>query len=103
MLQIFVLVLSYQLSQIDDNGCEKVVAYTSKALSARQKKIPATEKEAYAIVFGTQQFRVYLLGCHFKIVTDHNALRWLHSMEPKGRLARSVDSRLTRIHFLSCA
>ena len=96
------------LSQIDDNGYEKVVAYASKALSARQKKFSATEKEAYAIVFGTQQFRVYLLGRHFKIVTDHNALRWLHSMEPKGRLARwildlqeftfSVVHRAGRIH-----
>ena len=79
------------LSQIDDNGrenAEKVIAYASKALSARQKKFSATEKEAYAIVFGTQQFRVYLLGRHFQIVADHNALCWLHSMEPKGRLAR---------------
>ena len=43
------------LSQVDD-GHEKVVAYASKA----QKTFSATEKEAYAIVFGTQQFRVYL-------------------------------------------
>jgi phospholipid-translocating ATPase len=75
------------LSQVDDDGREKVVAYASKALSARQNKFSATEKEAYAIVFGTQQFHVYLLGRHFQIVMDHNALRWLHSMEPKGRLA----------------
>ncbi len=74
-------------TQLDDNGREMVVAYASKALSARQKKFLATEKEAYAIVFGTQQFRVYLLGRHFQIVTDHKALCWLHSMEPKGRLA----------------
>ena len=78
------------LSQIDDKGREKVIAYASKALSARQKKFSATEKEAYAIVFGTQQFRVYLLGRPFQIVTDHNALRWLHSMESKGRLARWI-------------
>ena len=78
------------LSQIDYKRPEKVVAYGSKALSARQKKFSATEKEACAIVFGTQQFRVYLLGRHFHLVTGHNALRWLHSMEPKGRLARSI-------------
>ena len=78
------------LSQLDDNEREQVVAYASKALSARQQKFSATEKEAYAVVFGTQHFRVYLLGRHFTIVTDHNALRWLHSMEPKGRLARWV-------------
>jgi hypothetical protein len=69
------------LSQVVDEGREKVVAYTSKALSARQRKFSATEKEAYAIVFGTQQFRVYLLGRHFQIVTDHNALRWLHTQQ----------------------
>ena len=96
------------LSQIDDDGLEKVVAYASKALSARQKKFSTTEKEAYAIIFGTTQFRVYLLGRHFKIVTDHSALRWLHSMEPKGRLARwimdlqefefSVVHRAGRLH-----
>ena len=50
----------------------------------------------------------YLLGRHFQIVTDHNALRWLHSMEPKGRLARwildlqefdfSVVHRAGRLH-----
>ena len=27
--------------------------------------------------------RVYLLGSHFKLVTDHNALRWLPTMEAK--------------------
>ena len=78
------------LLQIDDKGREKVIAYASKALSARHEKFSATEKEAHAIVFGTQQFRVYLLGRHFQIVTDHNALRWLHSMEPKGHLARWI-------------
>ena len=72
------------LSQIDDKGREKVIAYASKALSARQEKFSVTKKEAHAILFGTQQFCVYLLGRHFQIVMDHNVLRWLHSMEPKG-------------------
>ena len=42
-------------------------------------------------MFGTGHFRVYLLGRHFKLITDHNALRWLHAtMEAKGRLARWI-------------
>ena len=45
------------LSQVDDDGREKVVAYASKALSAQQKKFRQLKrnfKEAYAIVFRTQ-------------------------------------------------
>ena len=85
------------LSQLDDSGNEKVIAYESKALSPREQN-----------VFGTGHFRVYLLGRHFKLFTDHNALRWMHTMEGKGRLARwimdlqefnfSVVHRASRIH-----
>ncbi len=100
--------VSAVLSQLDDLGNEKVIAYASKALSPREQKYSTTEKEAFAVVFGTAHFRVYLLGRHFKLITDHNALRWLHTMEAKGRLARwiidlqefdfSVVHRAGRIH-----
>ena len=96
------------LSQLDDSGHEKVIAYASKALTPREQKYSTTEKEALAVVFGTAHLRVYLLGRHFKLITDHNALRWLHTMEAKGRLARwimdlqefdfSVVHRAGRIH-----
>ena len=61
------------LSQIDDDGLENVVAYASKALTSRVQNFSTTEKEAYAIVFGAKHYRVYLLGRHFQIITDHNA------------------------------
>lgn len=76
------------LSQVDDDGIEKPVAYASQSLSARERNYSTTEKEAYAIVYAARHFRVYLLGRRFKLVTDHKALTWLHSMEPKGHLAR---------------
>ena len=37
-----------------------------------------------------EYFRVHLLGRKFLLLTDHNALRWLHSTEPKGRRARCI-------------
>ena len=96
------------LSQRDQLGNEKVIAYASKVLSPREQKYSTTEKEAFAVVFGTAHFRVYLLGRHFQLITDHSALRWLHTMEAKGRLARwimdlqefdfSVVHRAGRIH-----
>ena len=75
-------------SQKDESGNEKVVAYASRTLTDGERKFSATEKEALAVVFGTKQFRVYLLGRKFELITDHNALRWLKSMEPKGIIAR---------------
>ena len=72
------------LSQLDDSGNEKVIAYASKALSPREQKYSTTEKEALAVVFGTGHFRVYLLSRHFKLITDRNALRWLQYHGSEG-------------------
>lgn len=41
------------------------------------------EGKAYAVVYGVQRFRGYI------IITDHQLLRWLFSLKtPSGRLAR---------------
>ena len=78
------------LAQTDNNGRERVISYASRSLSEREKAYSATEKEALAMIFAIDHFRVYLLGKEFTLVTDHSALQWLHSVEPKGRLARWV-------------
>ena len=78
------------LTQKDSCGQEHVISYASRSLSDREKRYSATEKEALAVVFATDHFRAYLLGRNFTLVTDHSALRWLHSVEPKGRIGRWV-------------
>ena len=78
------------LAQKDSQGNEHVVAYASRTLNDREKHYSAMEKEALAVVFATQNFRVYLLGKPFKLITDNRALTWLHSLEPKGRIARWI-------------
>ena len=75
------------LSQYDEDGIKHVIAYSSKALPPREQNYSTTEKEAFAIQFGTQQFRVYLVGRKFTIIMDHNALKWLNQTEPKARVA----------------
>ena len=60
------------LSQRDELGNEKVIAYASKAHSSREQKYSTTEKEAFAVVFGTAHFCVYLLSRRFKLITDHS-------------------------------
>ena len=78
------------LSQLDDDGVEKPVAFTSQSHSDRERNYSTTKKEASVIVYAVRHFRVYLLGRQYKLATDHKALTWPHNMEPKGRLARWV-------------
>ena len=78
------------LTQLDNSGREHVISYASRSLLDREKCYSTTEKEALAIIFAIDHYRVYLLGREFTLITDHSALQWLHSVEPKGRLARWV-------------
>lgn len=52
----------------------RVIVYASKVLSATKKRWSATELELYAIVFGCQEFKCYVLGTKFKIYSDHRPL-----------------------------
>ena len=39
-------------------------------------------------MYAVKQFRHYLLGSHFTVLTDHNPLVWLSSQKMQGRLSR---------------
>lgn len=48
-----------------------------------------TEKELLAVVYGIEKMRRYLEGYSFSIITDHQCLKYLKSMDkPSGRIAR---------------
>ena len=79
--------LGVVLAQHDGNGGGRVIAYASYTLSQRERNYSTMEKEALAVVTAMKHFRVYLLGRKFHVITDNSALRWLHSLEPKGRTA----------------
>lgn len=76
------------LSQWQD-GLEYACAFISRTLNKHEINYGITEKECLAVVFAVNQFRPYVYGTKFTVVTDHSALKWLMSVsEPAGRLAR---------------
>ena len=82
------------LSQCQDDGFERPVAFASRSLSAAEKSCSQLEKEGLAVVFGVKCFHQYLYGRHFVIFSDHLPLRRLFSETkavppmPSGRIQR---------------
>ncbi|CAH1243923.1 GIN1 [Branchiostoma lanceolatum] len=81
------------LSQRDAAGCDHPIAYRSRKLTDRQRKWSTIEKECYAILFATEQFRYYIYGRPFTVQSDHKPLTWLGQLRDKNR-------RLMRWSFL---
>lgn len=65
----------------EEDGVRKPVAYYSKTLNRSQRNWPAYDKELFAIIQATKQWRTYLSGRKFDIYTDHMPLKYLHSKE----------------------
>lgn len=57
------------------NDVNRVVAYFSKRTSPPESRYHSYELETLSIYNALKHFRVYLLGIHFKIITDCNAIK----------------------------
>lgn len=80
------------LSQLDDEGAKRVVAYASCTLSQAERKYCVTRKELLAVVTFIKHFRPHLLGRHFTLWMDHGSQTWLTRFkEPEGQLARWLE------------
>ncbi|XP_062557896.1 uncharacterized protein K02A2.6-like [Armigeres subalbatus] len=55
-------------------GEPRVISYASKSLTKTEKKYSTLDKEALAIAWATERFRMYLTGLDFTIKTDHKPL-----------------------------
>jgi hypothetical protein len=70
------------LSQIDNQGRERPIAFASKSLIGAQHNYCATDLELLAVKWAvTQKFKQYLLGRKFTVITDHEALKFLLNKE----------------------
>ena len=80
------------LSQVQDDGTERAIAYASRVLSKPERRYCVTRRELLAVVTFIQHFRPYLLGRRFTLRTDHGSLTWLSNFRnPEGQLARWLE------------
>ena len=54
------------LTQLDDDGYERVVSYASRQLRDPERRYDTREKELLAVVYGCKEFRKYLWGPPFE-------------------------------------
>ena len=77
------------LSQQQDDGSVRLIAFASRSLQPHEKNYGVTELEALGVVWAVKHFRPYLYGQTCDVYTDHEALRsLLNTPHPSGKLAR---------------
>jgi hypothetical protein len=58
---------------------DKPVAYFSKKLNSAESRYTTTEKELLGVLYALKEWRCYLLGTSFVVVTDHKANSFLQT------------------------
>lgn len=87
------------LLQEDVRGQRKVIAYASKSLTSLERKYCQTEKEALALVWAVDRFRLYLQGGRFTLITDCKPLKFLFS--PKSKPCARIERWVLRLQSYS--
>ena len=73
----------------EHNGSIRPVWFTSRAFNNTESRWETMHQELYAVKWGLEQFRPYVLGKRTKVITDHANLSFLHSVRPQqSKLAR---------------
>lgn len=80
------------LLQHDKYSNTRIISFASKTLTDLERKYCQTEREALGLVWAVDKFQLYLLGTHFKLITDCKPLLFLFKerAKPCARIERWV-------------
>ena len=71
----------------------KPIGFYSHKLSITESKWSAIEQEAFAIVRAVDHFRHFIMGRHFKLLTDQKGVAYLFDSRPKNKIKISKLNR----------
>ena len=65
----------------------RVIAYAYRTSTTAERNYSIIQREVLSIIFTLKQFRHYLLGRRFTLLTDHAHLQWLAGQKMEELLA----------------
>ena len=65
---------------------ERPIAFFSRTLNASEQKHSSVEKEAYAIVESLRNWRHYLMGRHFEVLTDQRSVAFMFDQHHSSKI-----------------
>jgi hypothetical protein len=68
------------------NQAGRPVAFFSRTLNNAEQRHSSVEKEAYAIVESLRKWRHYLIGRHFKLITDQRSVAFMFDSKAMGKI-----------------
>ena len=71
------IALGAVLIQAGEGKMDHPITFASRKLLKAEKNYSMTKHKGLVMVYALQKFRHYLLGRHFKMYTDHSALKYL--------------------------
>ena len=69
--------LGVVMPQPGEGSIDNLISFASRKLSLVEKNYTTTERKGLEMVYALHKFIHYLLGGHFKMYTDHSALKYL--------------------------
>ena len=75
------------------NQAGRPVAFFSRTLSKQEQRHPTIEKEAYAIVEAIRKWRHFLIGRHFRLITDQRSVSFMFDKHKLGKIKNEKIAR----------
>jgi hypothetical protein len=91
------LAIGAVLSQADETGKQRPIAFISRKLTPAELKYNTTEKECLGIVHAVTKLHYYLYGSQFTVQTDHRNLAFMAASD--NRRVQRWAQALAMYHF----